>query len=182
MLNFFVYHFYAFYAIINYIVWGRKVVNFMIENKEGFTLIELLAVIVILAVIALIATPIILDIINDARDSGNCRSVEGYAEAIKSNVIAFYAGHPDQDSITICVGDGPADSSCEIDATVAGNASTSHTGGVANGRAVHYNGITVSCDSYHYDREIDTLELIDCVVGTGTVYYDYISTTGASKK
>ena len=34
-------------------------------NKKGFTLIELLAVIVILAIIALIATPIILGIIND---------------------------------------------------------------------------------------------------------------------
>ena len=35
--------------------------------KKGFTLIELLAVIVILAIIALIATPIILGIIDDAR-------------------------------------------------------------------------------------------------------------------
>ena len=46
--------------------------------KKGFTLIELLAVIVILAIIALIATPIILGIINDAKDSANERSVELY--------------------------------------------------------------------------------------------------------
>ncbi len=45
-------------------------------NKKGFTLIELLAVIVILAIIALIATPIILGIINDARDSAKKRSAE----------------------------------------------------------------------------------------------------------
>ncbi|MCI8544918.1 MAG: prepilin-type N-terminal cleavage/methylation domain-containing protein, partial [Bacilli bacterium] len=38
-------------------------------RKKGFTLIELLAVIVILAVIALIATPIILNIIEKARKS-----------------------------------------------------------------------------------------------------------------
>ena len=44
--------------------------------KKGFTLIELLAVIVILAIIALIATPIILGIINDARNSAKERSAE----------------------------------------------------------------------------------------------------------
>ena len=38
-------------------------------RNKGFTLIELLAVIVILAIIALIATPIILGIINDSRES-----------------------------------------------------------------------------------------------------------------
>ena len=57
--------------------------------KKGFTLIELLAVIVILAIIALIATPIILGIINDAREESNERSVELYASAAK-NAIARY--------------------------------------------------------------------------------------------
>ena len=38
-------------------------------NKTGFTLIELLAVIIILAIVALIATPIILDVVDDARKS-----------------------------------------------------------------------------------------------------------------
>ena len=42
----------------------------------GFTLIELLAVIVILAIIALIATPIILGIVEDARRDAFLRSVE----------------------------------------------------------------------------------------------------------
>ena len=37
--------------------------------KCGFTLIELLAVIIILAIVALIATPIILDVVEDARKS-----------------------------------------------------------------------------------------------------------------
>ena len=35
--------------------------------NKGFTLIELLAVIVILAIIALIATPIIINIIEDSK-------------------------------------------------------------------------------------------------------------------
>ena len=37
--------------------------------KKGFTLIELLAVIIILAIVALIATPIVLDVVDDAKDS-----------------------------------------------------------------------------------------------------------------
>ena len=57
--------------------------------KKGFTLIELLAVIVILAIIALIATPIILGIINDARKESQERSIELYASAAK-NAIAKY--------------------------------------------------------------------------------------------
>ena len=49
--------------------------------KKGFTLIELLAVIVILAIIALIATPIILGIINNAKEESDKRSVELYVKA-----------------------------------------------------------------------------------------------------
>ena len=55
-------------------------------RKNGFTLIELLAVIVILAIIALIATPIILGIINDARRESQERSIELYASAIKNGI------------------------------------------------------------------------------------------------
>ena len=58
-------------------------------RKNGFTLIELLAVIVILAIIALIATPIILGIINDAREKANERSVELYASAVRNAVAAY---------------------------------------------------------------------------------------------
>ena len=58
-------------------------------RKNGFTLIELLAVIVILAIIALIATPIILGIINDAREKANERSVELYAAAVKNAIAAY---------------------------------------------------------------------------------------------
>ena len=52
-------------------------------RKNGFTLIELLAVIVILAIIALIATPIILGIINDAREKSNERSAELYLSGVE---------------------------------------------------------------------------------------------------
>ena len=58
-------------------------------KNKGFTLIELLAVIVILAIIALIATPIILGIINDARTSASERT----AELVKSGVQNAYTGY-----------------------------------------------------------------------------------------
>ena len=45
-------------------------------KNKGFTLIELLAVIVILAIIALIATPVILGIIEDARTSARKESAK----------------------------------------------------------------------------------------------------------
>ena len=57
-------------------------------KNKGFTLIELLAVIVILAIIALIATPIILNIIEDARVG----AYENSAKLIVSTVEKSYAG------------------------------------------------------------------------------------------
>ena len=55
--------------------------------KKGFTLIELLAVIVILAIIALIATPVILNVIEDSRTSSKKRSIELYANAVENALV-----------------------------------------------------------------------------------------------
>ena len=74
-------------------------------NKKGFTLIELLAVIVILAIIALIVTPVVSNIISSARKAANARSVEGHVKNIEYAIIekAFEAGTGDltiADSLT----------------------------------------------------------------------------------
>ena len=62
-------------------------------KNKGFTLIELLAVIVILAIIALIATPIILGIINDARTQAKKRSAElVYTGVQYAYTSAMYGG------------------------------------------------------------------------------------------
>lgn len=53
------------------------------NQKKGFTLIELLAVIVILAVIALIATPIIMNVIEDAKKGAAKDSAFGYIKTIE---------------------------------------------------------------------------------------------------
>ena len=52
-------------------------------NKKGFTLIELLAIIVILAIIAVITVPIILNIIENARQGAAKNSVVGYGKAVE---------------------------------------------------------------------------------------------------
>ena len=52
-------------------------------KKKGFTLIELLAVIVILAVIALIATPLVMNVINDARKNSFKDSAYGITKAVE---------------------------------------------------------------------------------------------------
>ena len=74
-------------------------------NKKGFTLIELLAVIVILAIIALIVTPVVSNIISSAKKAANARSVEGHVKNIEYAIIqkAFEEGTGDlgiYDSIT----------------------------------------------------------------------------------
>ena len=56
-------------------------------NKKGFTLIELLAVIVVLAVIVLIATPIILGVIDKAKQGSAEQSANGYINAIENQVV-----------------------------------------------------------------------------------------------
>ena len=57
-------------------------------KKKGFTLIELLAVIVILAVIALIATPIVMTIIENTKKSAAKRSYEMYLSAVETAIVA----------------------------------------------------------------------------------------------
>ena len=57
------------------------------NNKKGFTLIELLAVIVILAIIALISTPIILGVIDDARLNSARDAAYGLADAVRLQYV-----------------------------------------------------------------------------------------------
>lgn len=58
----------------------------MKENKKGFTLIELLAVIVILAIIALIATPLVLQAINTARKGAAEASANNFISAVEHSI------------------------------------------------------------------------------------------------
>ena len=56
-------------------------------KNKGFTLIELLAVIVILAIIALIATPMILGVIDTAKRGSAESAALGYVDAVEKSVM-----------------------------------------------------------------------------------------------
>ena len=57
-----------------------------LKNKYGFTLIELLAVIVVLAIIALIATPIVMNTIKKSQKGAAERSADSYIKQVETTV------------------------------------------------------------------------------------------------
>ena len=64
-------------------------------KKKGFTLIELIAVLVIMAIIALIVTPLVLNIIRSAQDSANKRSIDAYGRAAQIAVAEYMLNEGD---------------------------------------------------------------------------------------
>jgi len=130
-------------------------------NKKGFTLIELLAVIVILAIIALIATPIILGIIRDSQENSALRSVEGYGSAVETAALLWMTQNADEGVPVICLDGGrigPAAGDCDVQATEA-----ARDLGCANN--VTYGGAAVRCTTGNFDADTGALELTGCRVG-----------------
>lgn len=137
-------------------------------NKKGFTLIELLAVIVILAVIALIASPIILGIINDAREASRVRSVEAYADAVETTVTTYMTLHPDLVASDSMICSSGCTDACIIDATEAGR-DAGGKGSCGNSeKAVTYSGSVVACETVSYDQTTGVVSLTNCTVGADT--------------
>ena len=127
-------------------------------KSKGFTLIELLAVIVILAIIALIATPIILGIINDAKKQSEDRSAELYLDAAKKAIASYQTSHPDADfsDISECsIETGKIIcGTYEIPLEISGQTPTSGTiklsnGNVTNGTSIVY-GTGTDSKTYTY--------------------------------
>ncbi|MDD9267825.1 type II secretion system protein [Paenibacillus sp. GCM10023248] len=69
-----------------------KMMNRLKKEEKGFTLIELLAVIVILAVIAAIAVPYILGVINKSKDDADVATARQLYDAAKLYVTAEKGG------------------------------------------------------------------------------------------
>ena len=62
----------------------------MVKKKmRGFTLIELIAVLVIMAIIALIVTPIVMSIIKKAKVSSDKRSIDAYGRSIELAIAGY---------------------------------------------------------------------------------------------
>ena len=60
-----------------------------LKRGKGFTLIELIAVLVIMAIIALIVTPLVMNIIRKARISADKRSIDAYGRSIELAVAGY---------------------------------------------------------------------------------------------
>ena len=58
-------------------------------KKKGFTLIELIAVLVIMAIIALIVTPLVMSIIKKAKVSADKRSIDAYGRSIELAIAGY---------------------------------------------------------------------------------------------
>ena len=61
----------------------------MKKRNRAFTLIELIAVLVIMAIIALIVTPLVMNIIRKARISADKRSVDAYGRSIELAIAGY---------------------------------------------------------------------------------------------
>ena len=71
------------------------------KSNKGFTLVELLAVIVILAIIALIATPIILGVIDTAKKGSAEASALAYIKAVEDQIVISQVTTDETDDITL---------------------------------------------------------------------------------
>ena len=58
-------------------------------GKKGFTLIELIAVLVIMAIIALIVTPLVMSIIRKSKISARKRSVDAYGRSVELAIASY---------------------------------------------------------------------------------------------
>ena len=58
-------------------------------RKQGFTLIELIAVLVIMAILALIVTPLVMNIIRKARIAADKRSIDAYGRSIELAIASY---------------------------------------------------------------------------------------------
>ena len=62
-------------------------------RKKGFTIIELIGVLVIMAIIALIVTPLVMNIIRKARISEDKRSIDAYGRSMELAIASYLLDH-----------------------------------------------------------------------------------------
>ncbi len=118
------------------------------KNKKGFTLIELLAVIVVLAIIALIATPIVMNTIKNAKKGAAERTADNYIKQVETAVAEAKLGNNsvpngiyDIDEDGNLTGVGLPDGKLEID--MSGNKPNSGKIRIENGEVQQSSMVTV---------------------------------------
>ena len=133
-------------------------------KRKGFTLIELLAVIVILAIIALIATPIILGIIEDTRNSSKDESVKLYLDTLKKSIASVLATDPKFDTQYLeCGINSDSSAVCNyknIKVEISGNTPISGRITIENGKIISAMNLQFKNDDNIYKFENNKLVLM----------------------
>ena len=131
----------------------------MKKKRNAFTLIELLAVIVVLAIIALIATPIVMNTIKNAKKGAAERTADNYIKQVETAVAeaklenkSVPNGTYNIDGNGNLTGAGLPDGKLEIN--MSGNKPTSGTVTIKNG-GVSQDGTTMTVGDYivSYDKD-----------------------------
>ena len=138
--------------------------------KKGFTLIELLAVIVILAVIALIATPIILNIIEDSRKEATKSSAQLYVDGLTKHIVSKnMVNEFNPSSCTISNGIATCDG-VALDYTVDGDKPSSGSITFTNGVVTEY---TLSFTDYTVTKNQNGVTVTSGSTSVQTTYVAY---------
>ena len=135
------------------------------KNKKGFTLIELLAVIVVLAIIALIATPIVMNTIKNAKKGAAERTADNYIKQVETAVAEAKLGNNSipngtyniQPDGNLCPASGCGENDKDkITIDMSGNKPTSGTVKISNG-GVSQDGTKLVVGDYNVKYKDDKL-------------------------
>lgn len=138
-------------------------------NQNGYTTIEFLSVLAILTVIALLISPIILNIIEDSEEKTRIDAIEEYVDSIDDAVKIYIEEHP-QDTIDdnlIC--SKTCNDKCVIDATLSGkDGEISKKCENATKTIEYYKRQHVVCESVIYNRLNSIVEVKGCIIDNDT--------------
>ncbi len=117
----------------------------MKKRNRAFTLIELIAVLVIMAIIALIVTPLVMSIIKKARISADKRSIDAYGRSVELAIANYLLDN----------GDFPTDIS-QLTIEYSGNQVVCETTQINTDSSVYLAGCTVggrNVENYTYGSD-----------------------------
>ena len=145
-------------------------------KKRGFTLIELLAVIVVLAIIALIATPIVMNTIKSAKKGAAERSADSYIGAVETAVATAKLDGKDIPDGTYKIdaegnltGEGLPDSKLTID--MKGNKPTEGTITIKNDQVTNDSEMTIGDYDVAYNEDNKKYEATEKENDSSTIVY-----------
>ena len=149
----------------------------MKKRSRAFTLIELIAVLVIMAIIALIVTPLVMSIIKKARISADKRSIDAYGRSVELAIANYLLDN----------GDFPTEIS-QLTIEYSGDRVECSTTQLNNDSSIYLAGCTVngrSVEGYTYGKEeadpTYTAYSVGDEVSYNNVAYRVIKASGADE-